>query len=305
MRRARTDADDEPVVKKKQATLGAFFRRADGQPLSDPVTFYLSCPYCDFRAQSDISTAPLPGALRAHVQWSHSFEHLEASTRLQAALSALDRSIYDLIPMETIVEADVVEDEPEGRPAAEVPDAHPAPEPSAKRLRHSYSIKSKFKILEVMDKAEAVVKASLAADSPYFLSPVVEDVSKKTGVPISTLWDWIHQKDSIREKYATKRLRRIRRVGSGRLAAFPKAEAIVRQLILDKRRLCKLVSKSFVLKHLKLEAEKEDPAKFAQTKFSSDMISSWRMRFLSRSPLLMKRKVLPTPAKLFGVVGGA
>jgi hypothetical protein len=89
MRRARVDEGEEPQVKKKQATLGAFFRRVDGQPLSDPVLvkFYLPCPHCDFRAQSDVSKAPLPGALRAHVHWQHALEHLEASTRLQAAAS--------------------------------------------------------------------------------------------------------------------------------------------------------------------------------------------------------------------------
>jgi hypothetical protein len=127
MRRARVDEGEEPQVKKKQATLGAFFRRVDGQPLSDPVLvkFYLPCPHCDFRAQSDVSKAPLPGALRAHVHWQHALEHLEASTRLQAALSALDRTVFDLIPMDAIIEVDEeVVEEPEALPAGQ---PHEAP----------------------------------------------------------------------------------------------------------------------------------------------------------------------------------
>lgn len=237
MRRTRTD-DEEPPPAKKQ-----------------------------FRAQSDTTPSALPGALRLHGLRFHQFEAFEANARLDAALSTLNRSLFDFIPMDAIVEeADEeegsdVELEPE--PAAPVrplpghpPPAEPPEPPSTKRLRHSYSIKTKFKILDCLDKAEAVVKASLAADSPFFHSPVLEGVSRKTGVPISTLKDWVQKRDVIHEKYASKRARRRRRLGSGRLPSFPKAEEAVAKLVNDRRRECRIVSKSFVLKHLKIEARR-------------------------------------------------
>lgn len=194
-----------------------------------------------------------------------------------------------------------VELEPE--PAAPVrplpghpPPAEPPEPPSTKRLRHSYSIKTKFKILDCLDKAEAVVKASLAADSPFFHSPVLEGVSRKTGVPISTLKDWVQKRDVIHEKYASKRARRRRRLGSGRLPSFPKAEEAVAKLVNDRRRECRIVSKSFVLKHLKIEAEKEAPEKFAQAKFCPDMVSSFMRRngFSLRHPSCIRHDDLAT-----------
>jgi DDE superfamily endonuclease len=290
MRRASGDDNPDTPPAKKQKTLGEFFRRADGQPLSEPKVFHLPCPYCDFRATSEISVASLPGALRTHVQWRHPDDFFEASVRLHAAFSSIRRTLFDLIGMDPIPEEEEEkEDGPAGeRPVAEQQQALPALAPSKpKHLHHSYSLKTKFKTLEALDKAEAVIKASLSADSVFFAISLLQQVNHETGIPVSTLKDWVTQKNVIRTRYSgRKRDRKSRRVGSGRKALFPKAEVALALLVRERRQQCKLVSKEFVLRHLKLEAQKEDAAKYEKAKFSSEMVSGFmrRNRFSLRYP---------------------
>jgi hypothetical protein len=220
MKRARESDELEAEQPKKQATLGAFFRRPDGSPLAAPPQLHrLLCPYCDFYVESQYP-ASLPGGLRAHVQWRHPFDMLEASTRLQAALAAARQSIFDLIGMDPIPE------EEENERAAEEADEDEANDEeddakTPKRKRHSYSIKEKFKALQALEKAEALVKASLADASLFFAVSVLDAVSRDTGIPSQTLKKWVSAKEKIRETYlARKRTRKARRLGSGRRALF-------------------------------------------------------------------------------------
>lgn len=307
MRRARESDDLEEERPKKQANLGLFFRQADGSPLTPPAPpqlHRLSCPYCELSLESQ-HHASLPGSLRAHVQWRHPDDFFEASTRLQAALSSARGSIFDIVAMPPIPEEemdDAAEELDEGEAedeedelAAELsaPPSTPGLLPSpfvpknAIRKRYSYTLKQKFKVLQALEKTEALVRASLADASLFFAVTVLDTVTRETGIPSPTLKKWVSAKDKIRETYlARKRARKSRRLGSGRTALFPKAEAIVTNLVRERRRECKLVSKAFVLKHLKLEAEKEDAANFAKAKFSPELVNGFmrRGRFSLRYP---------------------
>jgi hypothetical protein len=227
-----------PLKKARQQRLGAFFSRVDGKPLSEPTLFRLGCPYCDFQATSEISRSGLPGALRAHVQWRHPDDFFDASVRLHAAFSAASQSLFDYVAMDPIPE-----EEEEEKPAAEEVVAERAPpidqdrqaaaprlQEKAKRLRHSYSIKQKFKTLLALDKAEAVIKASLSADAAYFAVYLHEQIHRKTGIPVTTLRRWIDEKEAIRKVLLPLLLRPappppalrciLKRSGKGRVVAL-------------------------------------------------------------------------------------
>lgn len=301
MKRAREDDEPEPS-RQKQATLGDFFRRPDGSPLSapKPVAYHLSCPYCEFQATSNISSSSLPGALRAHVQWRHPDDFFEASTRLHATLSSARLSLFDLVGMDPIPEGeedDEVEANAEEHEDAVSPPVPPSQSPALKRKRHSYTLKQKFNALQALDKAEAYIKSSLAADSVYFAVSALALVSRETGIPAPTLKFWSSQKEEIRKTYSEKkRARKRRHIGGGRPPLFPKAEAAVALIVRQRREQCKLVSKAFVLKHLKLEAEKEDAAKFEKAKFSPEMVNGFmrRNRFSLRYPSCIRSDDLAT-----------
>jgi hypothetical protein len=70
----------------------------------------------------------------------------------------------------------------------------------------------------------------------------------------------------------------------------------VAKLVRERREKCKLVSKAFVLKNLKLEAEKEDSAKYQKAKFSSEMVCGFmrRNRFSLRYPSCIRSDDLAT-----------
>lgn len=180
MRRTR-ESDEESERPRKQATLGAFFRRADGEPVSAPKSpsFTLNCPFCPFVASSSISMQSLPGALKVHVSLKHPDDYLEGAIRLHAAISAVHTTIFDFDPMELIRED--LED------SMEVDDGTEARTPKPKRLRHSYSVKRKYKYLQAIEKAEERVKASIGPSVAYFTSTVLEEANKATGVPTPTL----------------------------------------------------------------------------------------------------------------------
>ena len=261
-------------------SIGAYFRRVDGLPISEPLVHSLSCPNCDFQCQS-LSPQSLPGGLSLHVRVKHPIEFLEATTWLQNALSPVRRSLFDYVPpLEPIPEApdDAMDlDEP-----AALDDAHH----DGKKLRHSYSIKQKVKFLLEMDNVEAEIKARMGPGAVYFAISLLEEVNKMTGVPIPTLKKWVGLKEVLFAKHLQIRLRKVRKHGSGRPAVFPAAEALVASMIHDRRRLCRLVSKAFVLKQLKIEAEKENPVEFEKCKFSSGMMINFfrRNRFSLRYP---------------------
>ena len=208
MRRARepSDGEEEEERPKKQANLSSFFRRVDGQAISAPKSFALCCPYCTFRATSEISETPLPGALKVHVLIKHPDDYVEASCRMQAALGLVRRTMFDFEPLVPIPEA------PEGE----------APTPNvekAKIQRHSYTYKEKFRFLAELDKAEIAIKAKLGVDAvfSYYQKSLLEEVENKTGVPQATLKHWIKDKENIRTIYLTDKLaRKSKKRGSGR-----------------------------------------------------------------------------------------
>jgi hypothetical protein len=254
----------------------------------------------------------------------HPADILEAATRLQATLSSVGlQSLFDLEPMEPIPEGDEKEsgegeeeEEEEAAAAAAALEREPVDEASApspplpglpvplspaskkpKRKRHSYRLNDKFKALRALGKAEALIKASLSAGALFFAVSALEVVSRETGIPPTTLKTWIGKKEEIREAYGKSKLarRRRRRQGGGRGASFPAAEAAVALLVRERRRLCKIVSKAFVLKHLKLEAEKENAALYEMTKFSAEMVNGFmrRNRFSLRYPSCIRSDDLP------------
>jgi hypothetical protein len=166
-----------------------------------------------------------------------------------------------------------------------------------KQLRHSYTLKDKFLALKALEDAEARFLECLGADQAYFTLPLVETVSENTGIPVRTLRSWIDKKESIKTLYlAHRRARKLKRFGSGRKPAFPKAEKIVAELVRDRRKSSKLVSKAFILKSLKTEAEKENPELYGRSKFSTEMVSGFmrRSRFSLRFPSCIRKDTLET-----------
>lgn len=279
MRRFGEEGGEPPL--KRQATLANFFKRSDGEPLSNVPAFVpdqlsVQCPYCELVITSLHSSA-LPGALKAHVAYKHQFELLEASARASSAVEFINRSIFDFVPMETIGE------EPDDMDVVESSDTVE----KSKKLRHSYTLKDKFKTVKALDDAETQLKAKLGPDKAYFVVSLHEIVSSRTGVPMRTLRDWIEKKDEIRKLYLEqKRARKVRKFGCGRKPLFPKAEGIVASIVKDRRKNCKLVSKAFILKNLKIEAEKENRDLFLRTKFSPELVAGFmrRSRFSLRYP---------------------
>jgi hypothetical protein len=83
-------------------------------------------------------------------------------------------------------------------------------------------------------------------------------------------------------------------LGGGRKAFFPEAEKAVSKLVKDRREACRLVSKSFILKNLKIEAEKENRNLFLKMKFSPEMIVGFmrRNRFSLRYPSCIRTENL-------------
>jgi hypothetical protein len=288
MRRVGEGGGEPPSKKPRQATLSYFLLNKDGQPFSKVVEsapigqkdFSLPCPYCDRLLASD-HKASLPGALRLHVQLIHVSQYLEFSTRESAAVSFIRQSIFEIEPMPTIAE------EPE-EPL--LPAAPFAPKP--KLQRHSYSLKDKYTVLKQISKAEDYIKENLKPEEGFFMVSVLELVQRSTGIPLTTLRDWVAEGTTIRAKYeANKLARKLKRTGAGRKARFPVAEAAVAKLARDRRKACKLVSKSMILKNLKIEAEKENKDLFRNTKFSPEMVSGFmrRNRFSLRYPSCIRK----------------
>lgn len=124
-----------------------------------------------------------------------------------------------------------------------------------KRLRRSYSIKQKHNFLRSYAIAEQLLRARLGSEALIWKSDVITLASKLTGVPSSTLKDWLAAKSEIEELYENnKRLRKSKRLGAGRHPFFPASEKAVARLVRDRRKDSKLVSKRFVIKALRKEA---------------------------------------------------
>lgn len=136
-------------------------------------------------------------------------------------------------------------------------------EEKAKRLRHSYTVKDKYKVLKLLDDTEKRLRESLGTGNVYLTFSARDLVCRRTGVPMRTLRNWIDRKEGIRKVYdEQKRARKLRRLGSGRRASFPIAEGVVAQIVRERRQKGRMVSKAFILKNLKLEAEKENRSLF-------------------------------------------
>lgn len=275
------DNADEPSAKKPrllQPTMAKFFRTTSDKPLSnvpliasDEKLFRRECPYCDFVVKSDTYKA-IAGPLSVHMSVKHPFQYFESSIRVESALSYAQRTIFDILPMPTIEENEEGEDE-------EDPAKQQVPSEKPKRQRHSYSIKKKYKTIELYMKTEVIIKSKLKDEDHMYSISVAEFVSNKTGIPINTLKDWVADKVSITATYTSeKRKRKLKRLGSGRKPLFPKAEKIVSDIVREKRKNCKLVSKRFVLKSLQAEAEKENSELFRSCKFTPELISGFMRR---------------------------
>jgi len=225
MRRAISDV---PEAKKRQATLGAFFRRPDGTaaaaiPRFVPDGYSVKCDYCDRVLKSSTESA-LPGALKVHCLTHHGLEYTEVSARVDAAVRYVHTTVFDYEPMETIPE----------EPVAIIVIAEPPPAavPNPKQLRHSY--KQKFHLLKDYDTAEARLSARLGPERGVFAVSVLDVVHRASGVPISTIKDWLKDKTRITATYLEgKAKRKLARLGSGKTPLFPKSEVIVANLVLS------------------------------------------------------------------------
>ncbi len=217
MRRTNEGEPEETPPSKKQATLGNFFQRRSGVPLPGPLFVEqasLKCPYCDFVVRSEFEPS-LAGNLKNHCVHKHTIEVVEAKARIDGALRFVERCVFDFTPLPPIPET------------PELPSA--TSDSGAKVLRHSYTIKQKYFLLKDYEAAEERLKTRLQPSDSLFSVSVRELVSRTSGVPISTIKDWLKSKSQIvatyNERLKLKRLKK--RLGSGRHALFPKSEAKV------------------------------------------------------------------------------
>lgn len=272
MRRAREELSEEARSSKRQATLATFFTARDGTPLAGPRFAVnesrLQCPYCDFVLKSEFE-ASLAGNMKNHCVSKHTVEVVEASARVDGALRFVRESLFDFQPLEPIAEVDVeVHEEDRSVDTPSKP----------KVLRHSYTTKQKYYVLKDYEKAEAMLKARLNDGDALFAVSVLELVSRTSGIPISTIKDWRKDREKTFSSYLARRDRLKKRFGSGRHALFPKSESKVAEIVRDRRKGGKLVSKALILKHLKLEAEKENREAFANCQWSAEMVSNFMRR---------------------------
>ena len=94
---------------------------------------------------------------------------------------------------------------------------------------------------------------------------------KELGIaePESNLYHLYAKRSSILEKFADKKLRKVRSVGSGQKSLLPKTEAAVKRMIEEKRRLSLRVSKRAAKKWLRETAHQLEPNQASKLKFST------------------------------------
>lgn len=258
MRRANEINDPAPA-EKRQVVLGNYFKLSNGNSLPSPVSSLhkLECPYCSVVLSSQHKAA-LPGNLKNHCNAKHTLEVAEAISRASGFESFARRSIFDdFEPLPSIIEENEAESEVE-----------PSAANKAVVKRFSYSLKFKRHLLRKYNECEVLRKERLGPGQALFAVDVLTLTSECTGVPVSTIKDWIAARKEIMDRFEAHKLKRkLKRDGSGRKALFPAAEKIVAGLVRERRSECRLVSRQFVLKKLKEEAEKENPIEFRKCKW--------------------------------------
>lgn len=258
MRRANEDNDPSPA-EKRQVMLGSYFKLSNGISLPSPVSSLhtLVCPYCSVVLSSQHKSA-LPGNLKNHCNAKHTIEVAEAISMVSGFESFARRSLFDNFErLPSIIE------ENEAESGAEPSEAK---KPVVKRF--SYTLKFKRSLLKKFDECERLRKERFGPGQALFAVDVLILTSECTGVPVSTIKDWVAARKEIIERFEAHKLKRkLKRDGSGRRALFPAAEKVVAELVRQKRSECRLVSRQFVLKKLKEEAEKENPTEFRKCKW--------------------------------------
>jgi hypothetical protein len=131
MKRARSES--EPAIQKRQATLGNFFKKSDGEPLDvpkfAPAEPQFPCPFCtqQFRNQ---------GNLENHMFRKHEEYRFQRSEFIAVERFIRLNDIFE--PLSFEVDVPIPDAAPE-RTENILPDL----EVKEKRLRRSYSIKQK------------------------------------------------------------------------------------------------------------------------------------------------------------------
>jgi hypothetical protein len=253
MRRIAEDPPEAQPPRKIQRTLANFFKKSDGSALDLPLVVVderptRACPDCSLIIRATAERA-LSGALLVHRRFAHPEELYAMEARISSAAQFLRQGIFDFEPMEPI--AELVEE------AVAPQDAQPEPAhvlDKAKKLRHSYTLKQKYRLLQQYAQTDETLRTRLRPEDFLCAVSVLEMVSKLSGIPPSTIQDWLNAKEKIVAEYTTnKRSRKKKHLGaSGRKALFPVAEANVKKKVKEMREKGKLVSKAFVLKTLKV-----------------------------------------------------
>lgn len=98
---------------------------------------------------------------------------------------------------------------------------------------------------------------------------------KELGVaePESNLYHWFEKRSTIFEKFADKKLRKLRSVSSGQKSCLLKAEAAVKRMIEDKRKMSLRVSKRGAKNWLRETAQQLEPNQASKLKLSTYCIS--------------------------------
>lgn len=231
--RRLADGEGSAPPAKRQATLARFFPGAPALanvPDTIPEELVLKCSYCDKVVIGNFSAAP--GGLKLHVKACHPFEHQEAELQADRVSSFISATLFDFEPMELIPEGIDLPDNSNNDLNGRVDEEMRGEGEKAKILRHSYTVKDKYKVLRLVENIEKRLRDGLGADNVFSTVPALDIVCRKTGIPMRTVRNWIEGKEEIRRVYEEqKRSRKLKRLGSGRRALFPKAEAVVAQMV--------------------------------------------------------------------------
>lgn len=238
MRRvAEVPPEGEQERRKVQRTLANFFKKSDGSALEGALVVVderpsRACPDCGMIIRATAERA-LSGALTVHRHFAHPEELYAMEARISSASLFLRQSVFDFEPLEPLVEE---ADEPQ--------DAQPEQGPvlgKPKKLRHSYTLKQKYLLLKQYGQAEETLRTRLRPEDFLCGVSVLDMVSKLSGIPPSTIQDWVNAKEKIVAEYTNeKRSRKKKHLGaSGRKALFPVAEANVKNKV---RRCARRVS---------------------------------------------------------------
>jgi hypothetical protein len=298
----RTENEEERPNKKRrlQSTLGNYFQTRTGGSIAGPrvivdeldATRFL-CPGCGKDCKNS-------AGLIVHKKFCPKLN--QDSLALSPEFMGSFRALFPLAKI--IPELDVAEPVPDPHlgesgssddDAMEIDDPNPVLRDNQKKQRHRYS--NRFIVSTIA--SEGKVRVALGtyrgvpADS-FTQSEIVSIMHFNTGVPISVISKWLHDKEKHIGRYQKKRDRKRKNFGSGRKPSFPMTESRVAADAKAKRAEGRLVGRRKTIEKLKEGAQLENPDAFSTFRFNYEYL----LLFLRRNGSSLRKPSCIKPMTL-------